>query len=272
MARTETTFPIWQHGGRKAMFEGGGPDKYILTPDRLYRIHHDKPDDLDLLKTKYWRELSYDDGVRLLDNTPHRSFWIEADRIGFYLISLDSRTRHFYLTYKASVKHPYPIGIMCVLSDIQSEVAYHADPNFKIYTIGDRYVGFKMFQDGLVNKFPNPKDAIRVVMSFMCLIGAFMREIETSPDTKIYQRSPLSEKDVYSEYRGDVTLVKRVWQSSGEYNRAGPEERSQILIRRRDHAVKGHWRNLSQGRRIWIEPHRRGDAALGTVKTNIEIM
>lgn len=36
----------------------------------------------------------------------------------------------------------------------------------------------------------------------------------------------------------------------------------------RDHAVRGHWRKLADGREIWVKPHRRGDASLGTVTTH----
>lgn len=40
-------------------------------------------------------------------------------------------------------------------------------------------------------------------------------------------------------------------------------------VRVRDHPVRGHWRNLGQGRRIWVRSHRRGDASLGSVSRMI---
>lgn len=43
------------------------------------------------------------------------------------------------------------------------------------------------------------------------------------------------------------------------------------IIRRREHAVRGHWRILRSGARVWVRSHRRGDDALGTVQTNYEI-
>jgi len=37
------------------------------------------------------------------------------------------------------------------------------------------------------------------------------------------------------------------------------------IIRRRDHAVRGHWRTYRNGARTWIRSHQRGDEELGTV-------
>ena len=36
-------------------------------------------------------------------------------------------------------------------------------------------------------------------------------------------------------------------------------------IRKRDHAVLGHWRTYKNGNRVWVKAHRRGDKSLGTV-------
>ena len=37
------------------------------------------------------------------------------------------------------------------------------------------------------------------------------------------------------------------------------------IIRKRDHAVRGHLRTLQNGRQCWVRSHRRGDLELGTV-------
>lgn len=36
-------------------------------------------------------------------------------------------------------------------------------------------------------------------------------------------------------------------------------------IRKRDHAVRGHWRTYRNGARVWVQAHRRGDPELGSV-------
>lgn len=43
----------------------------------------------------------------------------------------------------------------------------------------------------------------------------------------------------------------------------GPLEGPRMAVR--DHAVKGHWRNLKDGRQIRVRPHRRGNIEVGTV-------
>lgn len=43
-----------------------------------------------------------------------------------------------------------------------------------------------------------------------------------------------------------------------------PEEPSGI--RMREHDVRGHWRTFRSGVRVWVRPHRRGDASLGRVE------
>ncbi|MCG7629017.1 hypothetical protein MHM88_14495 [Epibacterium sp. MM17-32] len=35
-------------------------------------------------------------------------------------------------------------------------------------------------------------------------------------------------------------------------------------IRKREHVVRGHWRQYRSGVRVWVNAHRRGDPALGT--------
>lgn len=42
-------------------------------------------------------------------------------------------------------------------------------------------------------------------------------------------------------------------------------------IKHRRHEVRGHWRCISEGRRIWIREHMRGDASIGYVRTNYHI-
>lgn len=37
-------------------------------------------------------------------------------------------------------------------------------------------------------------------------------------------------------------------------------------IRMREHDVRGHWRTFSSGVRVWVRPHKRGDAGLGRVQ------
>lgn len=36
-------------------------------------------------------------------------------------------------------------------------------------------------------------------------------------------------------------------------------------IRMREHDVRGHWRTYSSGVRVWVRPHKRGDAGIGRV-------
>lgn len=36
-------------------------------------------------------------------------------------------------------------------------------------------------------------------------------------------------------------------------------------IKKRDHAVRGHWRTYKSGVKVWVKSHRRGDPELGTV-------
>jgi len=72
-----------------------------------------------------------------------------------------------------------------------------------------------------------------------------------------------------------------IWEPKGDshtYRRIKPVEAREHLgnfmaeiIRRRDHAVRGHWRTLKNGKRVWVKAHRRGDEALGTVTAVQEI-
>jgi hypothetical protein len=47
-----------------------------------------------------------------------------------------------------------------------------------------------------------------------------------------------------------------------------PPEPGSSGIKKKDHAVKGHWRHYKSGAKVWVRPHRRGDPELGTT-TNI---
>lgn len=44
------------------------------------------------------------------------------------------------------------------------------------------------------------------------------------------------------------------------------------LIRRRRHAVRGHWRTYPSGARVWVDAHERGDADLGRSSRVVELV
>lgn len=44
-----------------------------------------------------------------------------------------------------------------------------------------------------------------------------------------------------------------------------------IMIRKRAHKVRGHWRHYKTGERVWIDEHQRGDASLGYVQHDYEV-
>ena len=55
--------------------------------------------------------------------------------------------------------------------------------------------------------------------------------------------------------------------AAGQHRQRGyvrPDEASGI--RMREHDVRGHWRTFPSGVRVWVRPHKRGDAELGQVK------
>lgn len=43
------------------------------------------------------------------------------------------------------------------------------------------------------------------------------------------------------------------------------------VIRKREHAVRGFWRTLRSGNKVWVRAHTRGDPALGTVETHYRV-
>lgn len=55
--------------------------------------------------------------------------------------------------------------------------------------------------------------------------------------------------------------------AAGQHRQRGyvrPDEASGI--RMREHDVRGHWRTFPSGARVWVRPHKRGDADLGRVR------
>jgi len=74
-----------------------------------------------------------------------------------------------------------------------------------------------------------------------------------------------------SAYRreGDTLRFARIddlASAAGQARQRGYERPAEPSgIRMRDHAVRGHWRTFPSGVRVWVRPHRRGDASIGTV-------
>lgn len=67
--------------------------------------------------------------------------------------------------------------------------------------------------------------------------------------------------------KGNKTQLVRVYRNF--WNPVDSGEKREMIIKKRDHAVRGHWRYyLKSNRRSWVRQHRRGDPALGTVITN----
>lgn len=67
--------------------------------------------------------------------------------------------------------------------------------------------------------------------------------------------------------RGDTFRYDRVdnlASASGHAMQRGYERPKEPSgIRMREHDVRGHWRTYSSGVRVWVRPHKRGDASLG---------
>lgn len=58
--------------------------------------------------------------------------------------------------------------------------------------------------------------------------------------------------------------------AAGQHRMRGyvrPDEASGI--RMREHDVRGHWRTFPSGVRVWVKPHKRGDAELGRVQRTV---
>jgi len=97
----------------------------------------------------------------------------------------------------------------------------------------------------------------------------------------------------YTEAQADVSVLTGTRNSPGAWEREGDSLRYAPVsslrslsgiarqrgyeppadpsgIKMREHDVRGHWRTYSTGVRVWVRPHKRGDAEIGRVTRVIQ--
>jgi len=105
----------------------------------------------------------------------------------------------------------------------------------------------------------------RTVLCQLCGVLQYITEL-TNPTTRATMLRDENRPEIWQR-KGDTLRYRKLLVAEHvAYGREIAE-----VIRKRDHAVRGHWRHLASGKQTWITSHRRGDVALGTVHNIVTV-
>jgi len=263
------TFPIFTQTYSKIIPENGEVhDK--MFPERLYKIKSEDKS-YEILSGEKYKSMDTEKWIRTLDKLPHDCFWIEGNRFGFIVAAKNEQLKSFVGYDFGGESRGFIVATSQLGTGVERNSVKKGGKYDKVFQFSDRTVSFECRRGNEVVVISQTKKQIMLMTSWYALLAAMMDDVfKQGPDT-VMSISPLCpDRPIYAEYKGDLEQVRREWKNTQEYNHASDAERAEILIRRRDHGVRGHWRRLRNGEKIWIEPHRRGDVSLGTVTTHIE--
>lgn len=100
--------------------------------------------------------------------------------------------------------------------------------------------------------------------------GAVLLNIYTEREAEVSVNTKTRNKPQAFIRQGDTlryASLDNLASAAGQHRQRGyerPENPSGIHMR--EHDVRGHWRTYSSGVRVWVRPHKRGDASLGRVQ------
>lgn len=269
---SERRFPIWFRMQIGAI-ELQKHYTRLRMPERLYRINLDEGMVLNTPGAPDLTQLNDHDLASHLDFFPHDSLWIEDGYQAYWLVQQENGTRD-YIRVNRITEGVKPVMRYVAFGErsMKQEIINMSGKHYRMTRIGGKWFAVTAHMDGRVGQLEK-SDQMQCLSADIMNIAHFFQHIAYGIEqSSIAVKSPLSpDRPVYAPYRGDVEKVRRHFRGTIEFNTASPERRQEILVRRRDHAVRGHWRKLRNGHRIWIEPHRRGDPALGTVTSHLEI-
>ena len=133
---------------------------------------------------------------------------------------------------------------------------------------------FDLFE---VLRDPNTEDArtsfaLWVYASLLLIANqTFLADGEDAPRNLNRVRETLGEKGLKlsaAMRKGDTMIYKSVTADEITQSVRRMEQQRQEAAERapkREHDVRGHWRHMQSGKRVWIRAHRRGRADLGTI-------
>ena len=217
--------------------------------------------------------------LRSLDYLPHPKFYVETDEMAFIFTYQEDLT--LLTVLRPFVVNAGGAGGMMDLVHIHNArrskrglvIKGWTNQAGKIYHVKNREIGLCIGTERGEASYTKPKQAIKVIEAHTALGTAIISMLSNIPQEGVGVVSPISpDRSVITKYRGDIEVVRRIWLNAQEYNTASNHKRSEIIARRRDHSVRGHWRKYKSGKKIWIEAHRRGDPDLGTVTSHVEYM
>lgn len=115
-----------------------------------------------------------------------------------------------------------------------------------------------------------PLTDVQAIAAVSYVRGAMLLHIYTEREREVSVNTLSRNKPRAFIREGDTlrfALLESLSSASGQHRQRGyvrPDEASGI--RMREHDVRGHWRTFPSGVRVWVRPHKRGDADLGRVQ------
>jgi len=111
-------------------------------------------------------------------------------------------------------------------------------------------------------------DFFTALMSqFVCaidLINNYPKTVKVSQGLKVL--TPKTKVKAFTKVEHSIIRLNTPY-----YERLESEKEEAERIRHRLHDVRGHWRQLKNGRRVWVKSHKRGDESLGVVESEYDL-
>jgi hypothetical protein len=255
------------------------------VPSLLYEMHENK-------------QLTYM-GMISTTKMPFDCFWIEYEskvgldgteevveraHYGALMHTLSDGGVRMYIVTGLDMKHEGSVEHECSLTHILEFEAW--PPTLKLETpnrVGLVFNVIYAFNKGRLN--PGTRDA-EELGAIVCeiIFGIFLithprvysaEDITFKPSHKAARASkgkpPLLE---YRKIRVHIGKGKKVYsQRPSAYTHSGDTDSDDAIQHRRYHKVMGHFRHYTKNnqRSVWIEPHYRGDPALGVTFTERDV-
>ena len=283
-------FPLWTSRASKIHQEEwvvvdrkvGRQSKYLppLKPDRLYSLE----ENLDHVPPiPDFSQFTDEELFGALDYRPHNNFWIEGRNMGYLvspvnlvkddnLVDIDNDECFSLTAFMGGEDVRNAVTIFIVIPNrfrglLYAEKGYGKWLNYKTHSVHCRHLC-----DGkALASHTNVKTLTRLCRSNLEAVLLMMAILASQSSPTMAVKSPLSKDPVYTPYKGDTETTRRLWIRHAEYASSNAEQRQVIRSRHREHEVRGHWRTYKSGRRVWVSPHRRGDASIGKVITHMKV-
>lgn len=243
----------------------------LPVPDKLYRFEESKIESFNSkfnsLDKERYGILELFERLQFL---PHESFFIELADYGFIYVELvDSVLKIMgQISYRAgstsmtlNYLNYYSKGGKIPPKDFQSQRI----DLFEGVTCNSLHM-----QDRKLVRISLDQSKVRHEVILAELLAALEVLYESRDEIKVAEISESVDEEEFVTQQINLVpdqedFIVQTWADSLRYQKSSKKQRLIFKARRRLHSVPGHWRNYTNGKRVWIKSHKRGDISLGKI-------